>query len=268
MIKVGFIGAGNMGGALANAAAKASDIEIAVSDRDFEKAKELSLEVGGKVASNHEIAKNSKYIFLGVKPQVLPRLMAELSDILAARSDRFVLVTMAAGITIESLLKMAGGSYPVIRIMPNTPATLGKGMILYSANDYVLPEEIHKFLEVTDEAGLTEELAEDLIDAGCAVSGCGPAFVYMFIEALADGGVNAGLPRDKALRFAAQTVLGAGEMVLKAGKTPEELRKAVCSPNGSTIEGVNRLESTDFSETVRLAVNASFKRTVELGKGK
>lgn len=268
MIKVGFIGAGNMGGALAKAAAKADGIEITVSDHDPEKARALSSEVGGKAVTNRDIAETADYIFLGVKPQVLPEVLKELSPAFENRKSRFVLVTMAAGITTDSVCEMAGGKYPVIRIMPNTPAMLGKGMILYCGNETVKGKETEKFLEIIAEAGLAEHLDESLIDAGCAVSGCGPAFVYMFIEAVAEGGVKAGLPKEKALKFAAQTVLGAGEMVLKTGQTPEALRTAVCSPNGSTIEGVNHLSSTDFAETVKDAVAASFKRTVELGQGK
>lgn len=267
MIKVGFIGAGNMGGALAKAAAKVQ-CQLLISDHDFKKAEILSEEVDGKAVTNNEIAKTAKYIFLGVKPQVLPNVLAELCPNFSKRDDRFILVTMAAGITTDSIERMSGGKYPVIRIMPNTPAMIGKGMILYCCNDQVTNEETEEFLKLIKNAGLAENLDESLIDAGCAVSGCGPAFVYMFIEALAEGGVKSGLPKEKALKFAAQTVLGAGEMVLSTNKTPEELKNAVCSPNGSTIEGVHHLDSTDFAKTVQDAVAASFKRTVELGKGK
>lgn len=267
MIKVGFIGAGNMGGALAKAAAKVQ-CQLLISDHDPKKAEILSEEINGQAVTNNEIAKTAKYIFLGVKPQVLPDVLAELSPIFAKRDDRFILVTMAAGITTDSVKKMSGGNYPVIRIMPNTPAMIGKGMILYCCNDQVTNEETIEFLKLIENAGLAENLDEGLIDAGCAVSGCGPAFVYMFIEALAEGGVKSGLPKEKALRFAAQTVLGAGEMVLKTGKSPEELKNAVCSPNGSTIEGVHHLEATDFKKEIHDTVAASFKRTVELGLGK
>ncbi len=266
MLKIGFIGAGNMGGALAKAASKSGEFEFLISDNDKEKAISLSREVGGTASSNIQISNDADYIYLGVKPQVLPSVLEEISPTLKQRESRFVLITMAAGIKTDSICEMLGFDCPVIRIMPNTPAMIGKGLILYCGNNLVTDDDYKTFLSLCKNAGATDNLPEALIDAGCCVSGCGPAFVYMFIDALAQGGVNAGLSEDKALYYAAQTALGAAEMVLKTPNTPEELKRAVCSPNGSTIEGVNYLEKEMLKEKVVGGVTASFKRTVELGK--
>ena len=161
---------------------------------------------------------------------------------------------------------MAGGNYPVIRIMPNTPASIGKGMILYAQNNNVTKEETDIFVNDMSGAGVLDSIDEKLIDAASAVSGCGPAFVYMFIEALADGAVECGLPRQKAMLYAAQTVLGSAELVLKSGKHPGELKDAVCSPGGTTIAGVHALENGAFRANAINAVSDAYKKTLELGK--
>ena len=264
MGKVGFIGCGNMGGALARAAAK-SDADLWLADGLAEKAEELAAELGGHAADNEALAAGCDWLFLGVKPQVMPAVLGALAPVLNKRLDRFVLVTMAAGLSVARIRELCGADYPVIRIMPNTPAAVGKGMILYTAEG-VTDEEETEFIRFMDGAGRFDRIPEALIDAGSAVSGCGPAFAYLFIEALADGGVECGLPRDKALRYAAQTVLGAAEMVLCTGKHPGELKDAVCSPGGTTIAGVHALEDGAFRSTAMDAVFAAYHRTKELAK--
>ena len=265
--RVGFIGTGNMGGALAVAACKGADsYAVVLADHDVQKAQALAENCNCVAADNATVASESQFIFLGVKPQVLPALLDELAPMLAARTDSFVLVTMAAGVTMSAITNQLGGDYPVIRIMPNTPAAIGEGMILYAVNDEVTDQDEQAFLRLMSAAGTFDKLDEKLIDAGSAVSGCGPAFVYLFIEALADGGVECGLPRDKALRYAAQTVLGAAEMVLCTGKHPGELKDAVCSPGGTTSAGVHALEEGAFRSTVMDAVSAAYRRTKELAK--
>ena len=211
------------------------------------------------------MAEQCDLIFLGVKPQMMGALLAELAPVLSARQDRFVLVSMAAGLTIGTIRAMAGGDYPVIRIMPNTPAAIGEGMILYCAEG-VEPEEKTAFVDVMQAAGSFDELSESLIDAGSAVSGCGPAFVYPFIEAMADGAVACGLPRAKAQLYAAQTLVGAARLVLESGDHPGALKDAVCSPGGSTIQGVRALEQNGFRSAVMEAVIAAYEKTVALGK--
>ncbi|MBE6798458.1 MAG: pyrroline-5-carboxylate reductase [Ruminococcaceae bacterium] len=262
----GFIGAGNMGGALAKAAALSNCSDLLISDHDELKAASLAEAVGGRKSDNIEIAETADVIFLGVKPQGLSSLADEIAETLKTRQTKALLVTMAAGITMETVLRIFG-ECPIIRIMPNTPASIGQGLILYCHKN-ADEKSIEMFKQLCSPAGLLEPIDESLIDAGCAVSGCGPAFVYMFIESLAEGGIKAGLPKETALKLAAKTVMGAGAMVLESGKDPESLCNAVCSPNGSTIEGVNFLKSTDFSEEIINTVLTSYRRTVELGKGK
>ncbi len=262
----GFIGCGNMGGALARAVSKSvSKSSITLTDAFSEKAFCLAEEIGCAVCDNALIAENAKYIFLGVKPQVIKSLLEEIAPILKARSDRFVLVTMAAGVKISAINQMLSGEYPIIRIMPNTPVSVGKGMILYSPNDAVTEAEIEEFCSALSYAGRLDKLDEDLIDAGCAISGCGPAFVYMFAESMADAGQKCGLSKEKAIEYSAQTLLGAAELMLTSNKSPQTLRQEVCSPAGATIEGVHSLEDSNLSEVVQKAVLASFKRTKELG---
>lgn len=262
--KIGFLGCGNMGGALARAAAKRTT-RILLSNRTAAKAETLAAELGVQAVDNETVARECDLIFLGVKPQMMAGVLTELAPVLAARTERFVLVSMAAGLKIEAIRRMAGGDCPVLRIMPNTPASIGAGMIL-TCGDGVTDEEKAAFFDVMQGAGRFDELPESLIDAGSAVSGCGPAFVYPFIEALADGAVACGLPRDKAQRYAAQTLMGAAQLVLESGAHPGALKDAVCSPGGSTIQGVRALEQNGFRGAVVEAVIAAYEKTVDLGK--
>lgn len=268
-IRVGFIGCGNMGGALALAASHSKNsmpLEIYLADAFAEKAKQLAEKIGEcQVADNETIAQTCNYIFLGVKPQMMRTMLQTIAPILKERSDRFVLVTMAAGLSMETICEMAGENYPIIRLMPNTPVLIGKGMILVTSSE-VTEEEKKQFFAFMKKAGTFDEIPESLIDAGSAVSGCGPAFVYQFIEALADGAVACGVPRDKAMEYAAQTLSGAAEMVLQTKKHPGELKDAVCSPAGSTIQGVRTLEAHGFRGGVMEAVIAAYEKTKELGK--
>lgn len=263
----GFIGVGNMGGALAKAAAKMLPPEqLLVSSRTTEKASAFAAQLGCNAGDNAAVAANCQYIFLGVKPQGMAAMLADIAPVLANRSDRFILVTMAAGLTMEQIQSMAGRAYPVIRIMPNTPASIGAGMILYTTSNDVTDAECQRFLHGLSAAGRLDFLSETLIDAGCAVSGCGPAFVYLFIEALADGGVACGLPRIKALEYAAQTVCGAAQMVLESGQHPGVLKDAVCSPGGTTIAGVHALEQGAFRADSMNAVCAAYEKSKQFSK--
>lgn len=274
MIRAGFIGTGNMGGALATAVARANEeYEILLTNRTKEKAvkleKELKEQFGAKVrtaADNNDIAANADYIFLGVKPQMMEDMLNGIAASLQERTlkgDKFTLVTMAAGLSISRIKEMAGGDYQVIRIMPNTPAAIGEGMTLYSTQE-VPAATVDAFVHMLQASGRLCELPEKLIDAGSAVSGCGPAFVYMFIEALADGGVNAGLPRAKAYELAAKMVEGSAAMVLESGRHPGELKDAVCSPGGTTIEGVRVLEEGGLRGLVMDAVIAAYEKNFAL----
>lgn len=267
--RIGFIGCGNMGGALAKAAAKSDLItpaQICIADKLIAQAEKMAEEIGGgMVATNEDIAKYCQYIFLAVKPQMMRGVLEEIAPVLKARDDRFVLVTIAAGLTMETIREMAGGSYPIIRLMPNIPAAVGNGMILYCSSK-VHVDEMVTFLQAMKGAGRFDELPEGLIDAGSAVTGCGPAFAAMFIEALADGGVACGLPRAKAQEYAAQMLLGSAAMVLQSGQHPGVLKDNVCSPAGSTIQGVRLLEAGGFRGDIFEAVVAAYEKTKELGK--
>lgn len=262
-----FIGTGNMGGALARAAVRTLPPEtVFLSNRTASKARTLAGELGCACGPVERAAREGKYIFLGVKPQMMGDLLAEIAPILAERTDRFLLVTMAAGLTMARIDAMAGGGYPVIRIMPNTPCAVGEGVILCDANEMVTGEELREFMDAMSGAGVIDRLEEKLIDAGSAVSGCGPAFVCLLLEALADGGVACGLPRQKALLYAAQMVKGTAALQLATGDHPGVMKDAVCSPGGSTIAGVRVLEERGFRGAAMDAVIAAVEKTRELGK--
>lgn len=264
---IGFIGTGNMGGALAIAAAKAINPEfIVLSNRTAAKAEALASKLNCRVAAKEQIASECTFLFLGVKPQQMGALLDELSPILAQRKNEFVLVTMAAGLTMERIQTMAGGTYPVIRIMPNTPCAAGEGVIMYDKTENVSDAALELFLEDMRFAGVLDHLPENLIDAGSAVAGCGPAYAAMFLEALADGGVACGLPRQKALLYASQMLLGTAKLALETGKHPGQLKDEVCSPGGSTIAGVRALEDGAFRAAVIDAVKRAHERNQELGK--
>ena len=266
-MRYGFIGCGNMGGAVARAVCRGVGPEnVVLANRTQAKAEALAEALGCRAATNDVVAQDCDVIFLGVKPQMMADMLAGIAPILAKRSGRFVLVTMAAGLSMARVREMAGGAYPIIRIMPNTPASVGEGMIQYcSAN--VTAEEEAAFCRLMAPAGRLDAVAEGMIDAASCVSGCGPAWVYQFIEALADGGVACGLPRAKAQEYAAQMVLGSAKLVLESGKHPGALKDAVCSPGGSTIQGVRVLEEHGLRGAVMDAVLAAYDKTKEMGKG-
>ena len=253
--QLGFIGTGNMGGALAQAAAK-SGADMLLSNRTAAKAEALAAKLGCAAGTNLEIAESCSYIFLGVKPQMLPALLEELKAPLLARKDRFVLVSMAAGITIETIQKILGLPCPVVRIMPNLPVALGKGVVLISPDDTVTEDELTALEEALKPAGLLMRMPEDKLDAGSAVSGCGPAFVAMFIEALGDAAVKHGVARADAYRMASQMIVGTGKLQLASGQHPGAMKDAVCSPGGTTIAGVAELERKGFRGAVIDAIDA------------
>ena len=217
---IGFLGCGNMGGAIARAVCKAADPQnVYLANRTAAKAEKLAAELGCNTTINDEVAGRCDLIFLAVKPQMMEALLTPLKFTLAERPGRFVLCSMAAGLPISRIQELAGEDYPVIRIMPNTPASVGEGMIQYCSS-HVTAEEEAEFCKLMAPAGRLDPVPETLIDAASCVSGCGPAWVYQFIEALADGGVACGLPRAKAQEYAAQMVLGSAKLVLESGKHP------------------------------------------------
>lgn len=261
----GLIGAGNMGGAIAQAASRSTQSGI-LSDRDQARAAALAGELGFSHGESQEAARESRFLFLGVKPHLIGGVLAELSPILAERAEPPILVSMAAGVTIAQLQAMAGKPYPVIRIMPNTPVAVGQGVILYTASPQAEPSMVEDFLSLLAQSGKLYPIEESLMDVGAAVSGCGPAYAYLVMDALADGGVACGLSRPDAIRCAAQTLLGAAQMVLETGKHPDQLKNEVCSPGGSTIQGVRLLEQRGVRAAMMDAVIAACEKNAALGK--
>jgi len=261
-MKYGFIGCGNMGGAIARALSKRTT-DFAITDRSG-KAIALAAEIPCGYSSSEEIAANCDRLFLAVKPQMMAGVLEKLSPILQKKKP--VLITMAAGLTMAQIQSMVGCDLPVIRIMPNTPVAVGMGLTLYCSNELVAPGVLADFLSDMEYSGQLDPVEEKLFDAAGTVSGCGPAYLYMFIEAMADGAVACGVPRAKAMQYAAATMMGAAKMVLETGKHPGQLKDEVCSPGGSTIAGVKALEDGAFRSTVINCVMAATKRNSELGK--
>ena len=196
----------------------------------------------------------------------------ETTQLCLAQLDEYVkpgmkVIDLGCGSGILSVAALLlGADKKIIRIMPNTPSAVGQGLMLVSANDRVTAEELAAFKTMMAESGLLDDLPENLIDAASAVSGCGPAYAYMFVEALADGAVKCGVPRAKAMRYAAQMLLGSASLLLETGEHPGALKDAVCSPGGSTIQGVRLLEERAFRGAVTDAVLAAYEKTKELGK--
>lgn len=264
----GFIGTGNMASALATAACRAVDPrKIFLSNRTADKAQKLAEKLGANLSDNAAIAGDCDYIFLGVKPQMMADLLTTLRPVFERRKTPFVLVSMAAGLTIDALAEMAGVPCPIIRIMPNTPCAVGEGLTLYACSAEVTDAQEKAFLHLLSRSGALEPLSESLIDAGSAVAGCGGAFACLFLEALADGAVACGLPRDKAQRYAAQMLKGTAELALQSQQHTGALKDAVCSPGGTTIAGVRALEEGGFRAAAMNAVIAAYERTAALKQG-
>ncbi len=265
MKSVGFIGTGKMGGALASAVIKrVGGKEVMLADHFIEKAKEIAGESGALCVEAADLCKECKFIFIGVKPQVISETFEEIKPTLLSREDRFIIVSMAAGITTERISAMVGKEVPVIRIMPNTSVSVGAGMTLYCPNTLVTDEEVAEFASMLSLSGELERLDEGLIDAGMAVSGCGPAFIYLVMKSLADGGEKLGLEADTALKLARQTVLGAARLAIESGTDPEQLKNDVCSPGGATIEGIYVLEDAGLPKAFENAVKAAYDKAKKL----
>ena len=261
-MKYGFIGCGNMGGAIAKALRRQT-ADIMIAD-PAPNAKAFADSLGAVYTDNETLVSSCDRVFLAVKPHLMKGMLTPLQPILAEKKP--LLITMAAGLEIAQIQSFAGCDLPIIRIMPNTPVALGKGMIQYCRNSLVADDVLADWLKDMSDCGRLDPLEERLIDAAAALSGAGPAFMYMFIEALADGAVACGIPRPKAYEYAAATMAGSAEMVLATGQHPGALKDAVCSPGGSTIAGVRALEEGGFRAAAMNCVIAACQRNKELGK--
>ncbi|MHC5408801.1 pyrroline-5-carboxylate reductase [Listeria seeligeri] len=259
MKKIGFIGAGNMGTAMIRGLAKTDYInrkDLFVCGRKIEKLQPLETEFQGiqLTTSIEELAEQADIIILSVKPYTIPEVLTNIKNKLS--KDK-IIISVAAGVTIQDLENLTTKETKIVRVMPNTPALVGEAMSSITPNGSVTAEETEIITTIFASFGKAEVVPESLMDAVVGVSGSSPAYVYMFIEALADGAVLNGLPRDKAYKFAAQAVLGAAKMVLETGEHPGKLKDMVTSPGGTTIEAVKSLEDSGFRSAVINAVQAA-----------
>ena len=215
------------------------------------------------LASARDVARESDIVFVAVKPNIIADV---LSDIQKELKKNTIVISIAAGVTIKTIAKCVGYEQKIVRVMPNTPALVNAAMCSITPNTEVTDEELAIVQKLLNCIGETEVVPEYLIDAVVGASGSSPAFVFMFIEALADGAVKGGLSRKQAYKFAAQAVLGSAKLLLETGKHPGELKDMVCSPAGTTIEGVQMLEAKGFRAAIIEAVDAAIKKSKELAE--
>lgn len=263
-MKISCIGTGAMGGAIIRAVSKKFPSgDIYVTDKNAKLSKKFAEENElNFVSSNVEVVKDADFAFIAVKPQFLKDVFDELKGNI---NPKTVLISMAAGIKLEKLKSLLPeGRF--VRMMPNVAAQIGEAMIAVTKSLDVNDEEFQASREILESAGIVEEVPEKLMDCVTAVSGSAPAFVFMFIEALADAAVRCGMPRKQAYIYASQTVKGSASLVLESGKHPAELKDSVCSPSGTTIEGVAALEECGFRNAVIKAVTSAYEKSSELGK--
>lgn len=262
-MKISCIGTGAMGGAIMRSVCKKYDVkDIKVTDKNTEMGKAFADETGATFVETNKEVLDADYIFLAVKPQFLGDVFAEIAGSISPKS---VIISMAAGVKLEKLKNWAPKAR-FIRMMPNVCAMIGEAMTAVVADETISAEEFETAQEILSAAGKVEVVPEKLMDCVTAVSGSGPAFVFMFIEALADAAVRCGMPRSQAYTYAAQTVYGSAGMVLETGKNPAVLKDMVCSPAGTTIEGVAALEENGFRNAVIKAVTVACDRSIALGK--
>lgn len=262
-MKISCIGTGAMGGAIMRAICKKYDVKnIKITDKNVELGKAFANETGATFVSTNKEVLDADYIILAVKPQFLSDVFAEIAGNIPTNA---VVISMAAGVKLEKLENWAPKAR-FVRMMPNVCAQIGQAMIAITYNENIKAEEGATVKEILSSAGKVEQVPEKLMDCVTAVSGSGPAFVFMFIEALADAAVRCGMPRSQAYTYAAQTVYGSAGMVLENGQHPAVLKDMVCSPAGTTIEGVAALEKNNFRNAVIEAVTAACDRSIALGK--
>ena len=263
--KVGFIGCGNMASAIIGGLIKNTPVtpnQIIAADA-FEAAITRAKDNFGisVTTDNKTVATNCEILFLSVKPQYYETVISEIKDVL---SPDQVIVTIAPGKTLSWLAERLGSNIKIVRTMPNTPALVGEGITGVCKNELVTDDEFEHVMSLISGFGLAEAIPESLMDVCVSVSGSSPAYVFMFIEAMADAAVHDGMPRAQAYRFAAQAVLGSAKMVLETGMHPGELKDMVCSPAGTTIEGIGVLEERGMRSAVMESVRACVKKTRQL----
>ncbi|MCR5666368.1 MAG: pyrroline-5-carboxylate reductase [Eubacterium sp.] len=266
-INIGFIGSGNMGSAMIGGIVQSGLVDgshVMVSDPAKEKSAALAEKFSIQTTTdNCEAAAFADYLFLAVKPNVIRDVISQIKDTV---SDNMVIISIAAGTPIDTIEEAFGKPIHLIRVMPNTPALVGEAMSALSPNTLISDRQLDFVKSLFNSFGKCEVVAESLMDAVVGVSGSSPAYVYMFIEAMADAAVCDGMPRAQAYKFAAQSVLGAAKMVLETGEHPGVLKDAVCSPAGTTIKAVARLEEKGFRDAVISAQLACSEMSREMSK--
>ena len=265
-LTIGFLGAGKMATALAKGFVNAGIVsarQITASDPFPAALKHFGEETGAKtIASNADVAKFAGVLILATKPDQVPAALAEVRDDF---TDKHLLISIAAGVTISKLEAGLPADARVIRVMPNTPALVGAGASAFALGKSATAADGELAQKLLAAVGTAFQVKETLLDAVTGLSGSGPAYVYQFIEALSDGGVACGLPREIATKLAAQTVLGGAKMVLETGQHPGALKDQVTSPGGTTIEGLHELEKGKLRGTVMSAVRAATEKSKKLG---
>lgn len=271
MYRYGFIGMGNMGKAILKGILKGEKAEkIIFSSEKSENMKEISEKTGIKEAEgadsavrNRAVASSSEILVLAVKPQVLPKVCTEIKDFL---TEGMTVVSLAAGVSLERLAELLGGDVKLVRVMPNTPASIGEGMtaICFGQNGNFTEKDKESIREMFRACGEIAEVSEKQLDVIGVTAGSSPAFTYMYIDALADAGVKYGIKREEAQKIAAKAVMGAAAMVLQTGEHPEILKNKVCSPGGTTIEGVEVLYEWGLKNAVMKACTACMEKNMRL----
>ncbi len=256
---VGFIGVGNMGGAMIRGiASRGKDIKLFAYDIDQSKMDDLKNEDVDLVSSAKAVCESSKYVVLSVKPQYYPELFKEIKNSL---TKDHVIIAIAPGYPVAKIKTFLGEKIKVIRAMPNTPALVGEGMTAYCFSDDEINEEEHNLIkQMLSCFGKSLRIEENNMEAIMATSGSSPAYAYMFMEAMADAAVSFGLPRQDSYMLAAQALKGAAQMVLETRKHPAQLKDDVCSPGGTTIQAVLKLEETQLRSSVIQAMTANYDK--------
>ena len=265
MYKLFFIGTGKMATAIAGGIVKSNLLEPRqIGGYDVNEAA-VAMFTGATGCEAHssnlpQLLEKSEAVFIAVKPQALEAALLPYANLLKNK----LIISIVAGVSIEKLAALTGAER-IIRVMPNTPAMVGAGVAVYSPSEDAEESDIELAGKVFSAVGMSLQLPEDYLDAVTAVSGSGPAYVFEFIQAMADGGVAEGLPRDVAVKLAAQTVLGAAQMVLKTGAHPQQLKDNVTSPAGTTSRALELMAERGFSGIVMQSVRAAAARSKELG---
>ena len=266
-LKIGFLGAGKMATALARGFINAGLVkanQLVAADPYEAARKHFTAETGAKtVGGNVDAAKAATVLILATKPDQIATAVAEISGVF---TKNHLVISIAAGVTLAKLEALLPAGARVIRVMPNTPALVGAGASGFALGKNATAEDGELTKKLLSAVGIAMQVKENLLDAVTGLSGSGPAYVYQFIEALSDGGVAAGLPREVATRLAAQTVLGGAKMVLDTGMHPGALKDQVTSPGGTTIEGIHELEKGKMRATVMSAVRAATEKAKKMGQ--